>query len=156
MNRRLNWVDYGILFTLIVVIFVLGLKIHKKSGSRTLNDKLNKKMNIILKLENVGTYYADALYIGDIVYTDLTDTPIGKIRDIKIDTAYISLIKKDGEIIFAKSPEKYDIVLNIEGNVFDKEDGYYIKGVEEILINSFESFKTHNAIFQALIKDIEE
>jgi len=120
----------------------------------SVNNEENQRL-IILELEEVEEYYRDAFQIGDRIYFNEIDDYLGEIKYIDSDNSHIDLIKNNGDVVQAKSPNKYDVFLTVESNLFEREDGYYAEGINRISINSFGNYKTNNTIFSALIKDLE-
>lgn len=156
MGKKLNYIDYAIIGIMIVLIIISGSKVYNSRRNKALLEQISKRMSIVLRLENVESYYQEALNKGDKVYSQEKDSYLGDISEIWTENSHTILIKNNGEITRAKTPEKYDIYLNIDSNILVKEDGYFAEGITELLINSFEDFKTPRVAFSALIENIIE
>ncbi|HEY8362997.1 MAG TPA: DUF4330 family protein [Tissierellaceae bacterium] len=158
MKRKLNWIDFSIILIVVAVVIILGLKVKnvlftKSSGE---NQVINTKKDVVLKIEDVREYSVNALQVGDNVYSDDTNYYFGKIKDIKVEESYLPLIKDNGEVVLARSPERYNVYLVVECNVLERPNGYFAEGITEIKVNSKSRYKTIGLLFTATIESIEE
>lgn len=158
MKRKLNWIDYCVIIIIIGIGAVLGLKAKnvKILGKANLGNVENTKKKVVIVAEDVREYSTKAINIGDKLYSDKTSHYFGDIVDIEIEESYIPLVKDNGEVVYARSPERYNMILTVDCNILEKPDGYFAEGITEVKVNSAAKYKTIGAIFKGITYSIEE
>lgn len=156
MNKKFNWVDYLIIFISILILLLFIYRFYYRDKNQLVNNKDSFKKVVLLKLEEAPEFYKEVFQEGDKIYLTSTDEFVGQIKRLEISRAHTNLIRNDGSLVQAEIPEKYNIYLYVESNLLEREAGYYIAGVTEVLVNNSENFYTDRAIFLATIKAILE
>lgn len=157
MKRKLNWIDYFVIFIVISIVIVLVVKFKnsKVSGPSLSNDTKNKK-EVVLVIKGVREYSINAIQIGDNIYSDDTNYYFGKIVDIEVLDDFEPIIKDNGEVVLARNPEKYEIRITAECNIMERPSGYFAEGITEVKVNSTGKYKTIGSLFAGVTYSIGE
>lgn len=156
-KRKLNFIDYFIIFIVISIVGVLGLKFRNASIKPSANNiEVNNKRDVVLVIKGVRQYSVDALRIGDKIYSDDTNNYFGKIKDIQVTEDYEPVIKNNGEAVLTRNPEKFEIRITAECNIMERANGYFAEGITEVKVNSTGKYKTIGSLFTAVTDSIEE
>ena len=136
-KRRPNIID---LLILLVVIGLILLGVYKfavvnQKESTGITAEANQ-VTYTAFIDDVRMATVNALHIGDKVYDDKTRTYIGTITDVQYAPKMRNVINGEGETILVELPDYYGITLTLEGNIIEKEDGYFAEGVVELNANS--------------------
>lgn len=154
MKRRPNWIDFGILALILVIVALVFMKFR---NTNEIDESTKKeKMTVSLKVESVRDYTVNAIKAGDKVYSTDTKNYFGKVKAVEVEESYELMVKTDGELVEVRVPDKYDINLDIECEVIKKDTGYYADGVTEVKVNSAGTYRTQKAQFAATTNQIEE
>lgn len=158
MKRKLNWIDYSIIVIVIAMGIVLGLKVKNIKTSRKtgIDNVENTKQKVVIIIEDAREYSIEAINIGDKLYSDETNHYFGEIIDIDIEDSYLPLVKDDGEVVYTRSPDKYNIILTLDCNILEKPNGYFAEGITEVKVNSVGKYKTIGLLFSGLTYSIGE
>lgn len=154
MKKRPNWIDFGILGLVLVLAFLMFMKF--KSTDEIVENNITSKKMVSLKIENVRDYSVNAIEVGDNVYSTDMNHYFGKIESIDVKDAYELMVKNDGEVVEARIPDKYDVVLTLDCNILERETGYYSEGVTEVKVNSVGTYRTENIQFSAKTSGIND
>ncbi len=136
-KRRPNVID---ILIFVVVVALIGLVVLKfgvvnKKESNGITAEANK-VTYTAFIDDVRMATVDALHIGDNVYDKKTRTCIGTITDVQYAPKMKNVIDNTGNTILVEYPDYYGVTLTLEGNIIEKEDGYFADGVVEIKANS--------------------
>jgi hypothetical protein len=154
MKKRPNWIDFGILAIVLIVFLLLFMKFRNTEKIEKSNETETKV--VTLKVEAVRDYTIDAIEVGDSVYSTDTQNYFGKVKSVEVEDASELMVKRDGELVEVRVPEKYNLLLEVECDVLVKDTGYYADGTTEIKVNSVGTYRTEKAQFSATTDRIEE
>lgn len=156
MKRKFNWIDYGVIFLIIAIIAVLGLKFRNILKPSSIVVENDNKKDVVLLIEGVRQYSVEAIRVGDNIYSDDTNYYFGKIKNIEVTEDYQPVIKDNGEVVLARNPEKFVIKITAECNIVERPNGNFAEGITEIKVNSTGKYKTIGSLFTAVTYSIGE
>lgn len=122
---------------LLLVLLVLGVI----AGSLYKFDLFNRfqpqqqEVTATVAIYEVLDYTVEALQEGDLVLESVENAPIGRIVKKEVAKARKEVPNADGELVEAVSPNRYDIVLTLEGPLEVKGEDIYV-GKKVIKIGS--------------------
>ncbi len=158
MKKKLNVVDITIAVILLMIIFVVIYKFafSNLSNSNNVNDL--DTMSYTVCINGVRQPTVDALHIGDKLYDDTTETYLGKITSIKTESYTTKVSNIDGDYIIVEKPDYFNVYMDIEVPMLEKETGYFASGVVEIKTNSnlYTNTKYASPILQVVKINITE
>ncbi len=136
-KKRPNVID---IIIFVVVMALVGLVVLKfgvvnKKESQGVTAEANQ-VTYTAFIDDVRMATINALHVGDNVYDKKTRTCIGKITDVQYTPKMKNVIDNSGKTILVEYPDYYGVTLTLEGNIMEKEDGYFADGVVEIKANS--------------------
>ncbi len=136
-KRRPNVIDILIFVVVVVLIGLVVLKfgVVNKKESNGITEEASK-VTYTAFIDDVRMATVDALHVGDNVYDKKTRTCIGTITDVQYAPKMKNVIDNTGNMILVEYPDYYGVTLTLEGNIIEKEDGYFADGVVEIKANA--------------------
>lgn len=127
---KVNIVDLLIVLLLVVAI---GATVYK-FGFSAHNDvnETNMKIEYVLKASGVRDFTLDSIKIGDSIYDDETDKPLGVITAVEAKDAMDYALKADGTTVYTAKPGRYDAYITVESDARILDGGYFANGTKEI------------------------
>ncbi|WP_283122895.1 DUF4330 family protein [Anaerotignum lactatifermentans] len=136
-KRRPNIIDLLILVVVVALVAVwvykFGVVNQKESAGVTAEAS---KVTYTAFIDDVRMATVNALHVGDTMYDAKTNTYIGTITDVQYAPKMKNVIDNSGNTILVEYPEYYGVTLTLEGNIIEKEDGYFAEGTVELKANS--------------------
>lgn len=117
---------------IIIVIFIIaaaaGVLIKSGMLGGTLSAAEPVPISFSVKIENVRTYTIDAFNIGDGLYDAETGAYLGVITAIEKTPYKTYVVHIDGSLTLEPVPEKYTLMITVEGTGKVTGTGNYING----------------------------
>lgn len=154
MKKRPNWIDFGILGLVLILAVLMFMKF--KNTEEILDSSIATPKEVLIEIEGIRNYSVDAIEEGDNLYSTDMKHYFGVIKEIDVEDAYEVIVTNSGEVVEARIPDKYDLVLTVDCNIFERETGYYAEGVTEVKVNSTGTYRTENIQFSAKTVGIKD
>lgn len=160
--KKFNWVDVVIILTIIASIVLIILKVQtynqQSQSTEVENNGSAETANATLQLtiKDVRSYIEEAVEVGDIIYDDETDSPIGKVTKIESKPYFQAIAKNDGTAVLAQRPDRIIVTLTLESNLLERDMGYFAYGITEIKINSLMKIMSKKMLSTGTITAIEK
>lgn len=144
-KRKANFMDI-ILFVVLIALVVLGaykmIVVNKDGGGE--DGIIGEMMTYDAVIDNVRMVTVEALHEGDLVYDEKTGICVGTIQDVSYTPMLMNIPDEDGYYA-VEYPDYYTVTLVVEGDILEKDEGYFAQGVTELKINSEMNFYTKYA-----------
>ncbi len=144
-KRKANFMDI-ILFVVLIALVVLGaykmIVVNKDGGGE--DGLIGELMEYDAVIDNVRMVTVEALHEGDLAFDEKTGLCVGTIKEVSYTPMMVNVPYGD-EYYTVEYPDYYTVTLVIEGDILEKEEGYFAKGVAELKINSEMNFYTKYA-----------
>lgn len=136
-KRKIGAAD---ILILLVVLALIGAAVYKftvvnRQESAGVDDAA-KLWTYTAYIDEVRMATVNALHEGDLIFDENTGVCIGTITEVSYEPFMKNVLQNDGAIRQVEFPDYYSVTLTIEGNVIEKEDGYFAEGVVELKANS--------------------
>lgn len=140
---KINIVD---LLIVVLVVVTICATVYK-FGFSAHNDvnETNMKIEYVLKASGVREFTLDSMKIGDAIYDEETDKPLGIITAVEAKDAMDYALKADGTTVYTAKPDRYDAYITIESDARNLDGGYYANGTKEIGV--FSNIKIYSQSF---------
>lgn len=126
----INVIDLAVI--LLIAIVAIGGAYRLKSTSPDVISQ-NQMALVDVEIADVRQVTVDGFEIGDELYHYDKGQLFGKIVDKKVEKLQQAVPTSDGELVLADVPEKFKIILTIEGSAVNSKDKVTVGG-EEIRI----------------------
>lgn len=137
MKKKINFVDISVIVIICAIILagIYNIISKNKLDSDNVNNLDTMKYRVCIN--GVRQPTIDALHIGDSIYDDTTETYIGKIADIDIEPQKMIFNNIKGEYVEVDKPDYFNVYMDIEVPMLEKDNGYFASGIVEIKTNSY-------------------
>lgn len=139
---------------IIVMIIVLGIggfyKIRKTNPTDIIIPKPVELKISVIEREKFGI---DMMEEGDILKEYDTGTVLGEIKKIEVNPATAEVTNADGEIKIAEIPDRYDLLITIDGKAIITENSI-ISGKSELRIGSKLVLRTKTYALDSIILEV--
>lgn len=155
-KRKANIMDILILVIVLILICLAVYKfgvLNKKESTGLAEEQ--RQITYTAFLDDVRMATVNALHKGDKVFDDKTGTYIGTITDVTHAPKTKNVPGNDGKMILVEFPDYYTVTLTIQGDIVEKEDGYFAQGKVEIKGNSEMQVYTKYAKPKIKVKKID-
>ncbi len=136
-KRKANFMDI-ILFVVLIALVVLGaykmIVVNKDGGGE--DGIIGQMMEYDAVIDKVRMVTVEALHEGDLVFDEKTGLCVGTIQDVSYTPMLENIPDGNGSYYTVEHPDYYTVTLIIEGDILEKEEGYFAQGVTELKINS--------------------
>lgn len=127
---KINIVDF---FVIVIIIAAIGLTFFKFSLSKHSDAaSSDAKAEYTFKITSLRDFTVKEINVGEKIYDSETGKCIGTIKDVEVKDAYEYFTKTNGEIVYKKLPERYNIELLVETDVVINEKGISVNGVRSL------------------------
>lgn len=137
---RISVVDLLVVAVVLVLGFAVYSRFFTKETTATMVE--NDRFTYTLRIHNVRNVTAEALRVGDAIYAATNDTPLGVIRDIRVEDCYLETSTMDGSLVYAPSEDRYSIYLTVDAEGVISNDRYYASRTYELGVNGSVGFYT--------------
>lgn len=143
----------------VLLVLALGLMVAVRFGLRgeggeRLSVTDTVPVRYVLRIRNARTYLADAVNVGDEVFTDESGVAMGKIVDKSVTESRLATTMNDGTVEYLVQEECCDIYLTMEADATAGAGAYYVDGKVELLLNATILMDTAYAGFYAEIYSV--
>lgn len=153
--KKLKIFDIVLILFILAAVSVVGIKVFGMGTDDVITAVETRPAQVTIRIENVRTYTASHLTVGEAVLSDETNSPIGVIDKIEI-LPYEEVVEtSDGQLIRATVPDKYTVMLTLDAQLSERETGYFAEGITEIKVNSATKIYTKKVITSGRIEGIE-
>jgi hypothetical protein len=153
--KKLKIFDIVLILFILAAVSVVGIKVFGMGTDDVITAVETRPAQVTIRIENVRTYTASHLTVGEAVLSDETNSAIGVIDKIEI-LPYEEVVEtSDGQLIRATVPDKYTIMLTLDAQLSERETGYFAEGITEIKVNSATKIYTKKVITSGRIEGIE-
>jgi len=151
MKLKFNWIDALIILVLISV-GILGYRILKPS--QVTNNIESRPVEVTIRIERVLMESINVINEGTIFSDKDTNLVFGKVIDKKIEDAYDLVETSDGRIVKTKVPNRYNLLLTLEGDAHVTED-FISLGGREVRLEGTIHLKNNISAVQSKVVDIK-
>ncbi len=148
---KISIVDLFIVLVIILACALLGFKIagNKSAGAES------SQRTYVVKVEGVKANSFEYIKKGSVLSDD-TGTAMGKVENIRAETAVNFLKNSQGQFVEIENPERIDVYITVigEGRVVD--GSFFLDGKSELLIGSERFFSAEKLDFAGTIIEIKE
>lgn len=153
--KKLKIFDIVLILFILAAVSVVGIKVFGMGTDDVITAVETRPAQVTIRIENVRTYTASHLTVGEAVLSDETNSAIGVIDKIEI-LPYEEVVEtSDGQLIRATVPDKYTVMLTLDAQLSERETGYFAEGITEIKVNSATKIYTKKVITSGRIEGIE-
>ncbi|MBM7562474.1 DUF4330 domain-containing protein [Fusibacter tunisiensis] len=153
--KKLKKFDIVLILFILAAVSVVGIKVFGMGTDDVITAVETRPAQVTIRIENVRTYTASHLTVGEAVLSDETNSAIGVIDKIEI-LPYEEVVEtSDGQLIRATVPDKYTVMLTLDAHLSERETGYFAEGITEIKVNSETKIYTKKVITSGRIEGIE-
>ncbi len=127
-KHRFNIIDFVLLIAVLACVVGIALRYN-------LNETINRTTDtaeVDIIIERLLNTSADALHVGDTLYTPNNDAVFGEILSIETKPAVIRYSNNDGTITYTTYEDRVDVTLRIHIEGYNTENGFMIGGVTYI------------------------
>lgn len=155
---KLNVLDLGII--LIVLAFV-GVFVSQKIEASEVNSveagntNVSSQFTYTILVEGLSDTSSEMIKVGDDVYDRISNTYIGKIKELEITPAQGLLEKTNGEMIRSTVPGKIDIRMKVETEGTIRNGEYLANGLIRIMVGNLKEIKTKYLMCSGTIVEME-
>lgn len=150
---KINIIDLCAVIIVIAAIAGFGARF---ASSAAKNARETVKFLYTVEIDGVRKYTVDALDKKGIV-TDLKGkSVIGEIKDVSVQPMKTQSFTADGRMVFAEVPEKYTILVEIEGEGKESDNSYFVGNDVELSVGTTLSMTTKYANSSGKVKSIEK
>lgn len=115
-----------------VGVYKFGVVNQKESAGVTAEAS---KVTYTAFIDDVRMATVNAMFRMGIPCTTQKQILIGTITDVQYAPKMKNVIDNSGNTILVEYPEYYGVTLTLEGNIIEKEDGYFAEGTVELKVN---------------------
>ena len=137
MKKKLNVVDYILIVAVILIIGVVGYKklaVDKSAGIGV--QASHKAIEYTMDISGIRQFSVDGFHVGDKIYDKNKGTYMGIIKDISVEPHKLDKVDVNGDSVLAEVKGYYKVILTVEGEMVDKDNGYFLSGNLELKVNS--------------------
>ncbi|MBO5179151.1 MAG: DUF4330 family protein [Clostridia bacterium] len=138
---KLNLLDIIIILLLILCVAFAVFKFMPKKNVANGEEQSNS-FSYTIRVEGISNTSADMIKVGDNIYDKVTNTQIGTITDLKIESALALIEDLDGKYIKSEMPGKIDVDITVETDGKVQNGEYIANGLIRILVGQTKEVKT--------------
>ena len=150
---RLNWIDA--LIVVLVIGLVAGTYMKFRVSDKTSVTEPQSTITYQVQLLNVRQYTVDLLHEGDHLYDSESGKDIGVIQSVEVAPATSLAQNQEGELNWAETDDRYDLILTVEGQGTVSNNVYTINHTYTLNVGSFRQFQTKYTYWQGRVWAIE-
>lgn len=145
----------NIIDLLVIVIIVLLVAGGYKRAVKTKPEMVTKDKDalVVVEIPEVRKATVDAIDVGDELYHYDKGEYFGKIIDKKVENYKEPVESGDGRWILSEVPEKYNVILTVEGSAVETPNFIKIGG-EEIRVGTQFKMKSKKVAFMGTIFEV--
>ncbi len=143
------------LFVIIVLAAaVIGISARFVSGAAK-NAKEKVKFSYVVEIDGVRDYTINALNKKGKVIDLKGKSVIGEIKNVTFQQMKTQSFTSDGRMVFAEVPERYTVLVEIEGEGKESDNSYFVGNDVELSVGTTMSMTTKYANSSGKVKSIE-
>ena len=143
------------LFVIIVLAAaVIGISARFVSGAAK-NAKEKVKFSYVVEIDGVRDYTINALNKKGKVIDLKGKSVIGEIKNVTFQPMKTQSFTSDGRMVFAEVPERYTVLVDIEGEGKESDNSYFVGNDVELSVGTTMSMTTKYANSSGKVKSIE-
>ncbi|MDD6735520.1 MAG: DUF4330 domain-containing protein [Clostridiales bacterium] len=148
----------SIIDLLVIIIFaVAAVGIGARfvtSAAKNAREKVH--FSYVVEIDGVRKYTVDALNKKGLV-TDLkSKSVLGEIKSVQSQPMKTQSVTSDGRMVFAEVPERYTVLVEVEGEGKESDSSYFVGNDVELSVGSTMSMTTKYANSSGKVKSIEK
>lgn len=138
---KLNIFDITVLIIMIFCVIFAIIKFLPQKNNENVVGKTNE-FSYVIRVEGISNTSAEMIKVGDELFDKVSNTKIGKIKDVKIEPAKVLFEDTDGKITRVEMPTKIDLEIMVETNGKVENGEYIANGLIRILVGQTKEVKT--------------
>ena len=138
---KLNIFDITVLIIMIFCVIFAIIKFLPQKNNENVVGKTNE-FSYVIRVEGISNTSAEMIKVGDELFDKVSNTKIGKIKDVKIEPAKALFEDTDGKITRVEMPTKIDLEIMVETNGKVENGEYIANGLIRILVGQTKEVKT--------------
>ena len=116
--------------------YVVALTLDENAVPKDAAQSGDHKIAYQMRVENVREMTTKQFHVGDFLFSEDDNACLGRITSVEVQEHQESKLGGNGEGILLSVPEKYSVLLGIEGMATEKEYGYYLDGATELKVGA--------------------
>lgn len=150
---KVSIIDVFIVVFVVAVLALGFMKLTEEKGSTFVSTTHEYNMDVLFKALFDG--FPEEMAVGDVVYDDRTGGSLGTITAIETTPAVDEVEAADGSIVKSVIPDRYDVVISLEGQgTYNKHTGLIAAG-DARYIGTALKVRTHKFLVEGVILDLE-
>lgn len=149
---KFNIIDVSVVIVLIAAAIGISARFMSSAAK---NAKEKVKFSYVVEIDGVRQYTVDALNKKGKVSDLKGKSEIGEIKSVKSQPMKTQSFMSDGRMVFAEVPEKYTVLVEIEGEGKESDNSYFVGNDVELSVGSTMSMTTKYANSSGKVKSIE-
>lgn len=151
MRLKFNWVD--ILIVLVIIsVGVFGYRVL--NPRQAIGNVETRPVEVTIRVERVLMESINVINEGTVFNDRDTNLIFGKVIDKKIEDAYDLVETSDGRIVKTKVPNRFNLILTLEGDGHVTED-FISLGGREVRLEGTIHLKNNISAVQSKVVDIK-
>lgn len=142
------------LIVILAIVLLVGGGVKRAKTNKPEIITETKKALIEFEISDIRTPSVEALEVGDMLYTSDKGEEFGKVVHKKIEPSKELVETRDGKLVFAEVPEKYDVTLMIEVQAKDTPDSVVVVG-EQVRIGQQFKFKNKKIVINGIVLRVD-
>ncbi len=149
---KFNIIDVCVIIVLIAAAIGISAR-FMSSAAKNAREKV--KFSYVVEIDGVRQYTVDALGKKGKVIDLKGKSEIGEIKSVKAQPMKTQSFMSDGRMVFAEVPEKYTVLVEIEGEGKESDNSYFVGNDVELSVGSTMSMTTKYANSSGKVKSID-
>ena len=152
MFGKFNIIDICVVIVLVVAAIGISARFMSTAAK---NAREKVKFSYVVEIDGVRQYTVDALNKKGKVIDLKGKSEIGEIKNIRSQPMKTQSFMSDGRMVFAEVPEKYTVLVEIEGEGKESDNSYFVGNDVELSVGSTMSMTTKYANSTGKVKSID-
>ncbi|HZK56980.1 MAG TPA: DUF4330 domain-containing protein [Clostridia bacterium] len=148
----INLIDLIVVIIILFLIFGACFKISQKSA--LLGQQVtvqNIEMDLFLK--KVMLPFTKSFQEGDVIKDSITGIILGTVKEIRVEPHREAIADSQGNLVNVDVPERYNVILTLEGKAECRPEGIKIRGLE-ILGGNIHIVQSNKSKAEAVMLDV--
>ncbi|MCL2371912.1 MAG: DUF4330 domain-containing protein [Defluviitaleaceae bacterium] len=128
--KRVSVVD--LLIVLAFVAVLAGFVYRQMAPSIGVIIRADERFYVTVQGAGIRHFIVDAVEVGDVMYRRHSRQPIGRVVDIRVETAYDVMLRTDGTAVLAPMEGRYDIFITMESAGSIRDERFLVGGNDHI------------------------
>ncbi|MFW5648910.1 MAG: DUF4330 domain-containing protein [Candidatus Alkaliphilus sp. MAG34] len=148
----INLIDLIVVVLILFLIFGICFKISQKSALMGQQTTV-RSIEMDLFIKKVMLPFTKGFQEGDIIKDSITGIILGTVKGVRVEPHKEAVVDSQGNLVNADVPERYNVILTLEGEAECGSGGIKIRGLE-ILSGNLHIVQSNKSKAEAVMLDI--